>query len=515
MKKTRIFSRGGENIEKINEWLKDMVEYQKEADIISKEVKDALNNFSVGDSQKKEIIKTYILNLIYKENKIQEVYKYFNFDNDELMSVEDKFNLLLYSYCKRYGANAFIKIIEKYKLNLLRKKGNANYYYIDESDILLIYEKEKLELTKEDKVKISVQKIYSKYKGLGVIDELLSLNIDGISGGVSNKVDGFETVWIFYKGNMMHLEFLKFSNEELKRVCENLYRYNTLKQLSKRTGYVISKMKDGSRVVVARPEFGEDWMFFVRKFNITDKNMLDIITGNGSEDVVKILRFLVKGSRNIAITGQQGVGKTTLLTLLVEYIYDIYPIRIFETNFELNARKLYSNKNICSFQETEEICIKKALDFGKKTDGAVTIIGEVSNDQVAAHIIEIAQVASRFTIFTHHAKKFEHLVMSLRNSLINIGSFKNEEIAKEQVISILEFDVHIEKDFYGKRYISRITECIKLENDRYREINIVENEEGEFKFKNAISKEKTNEMMREMSKEDRDEFKYWIKSIYH
>ena len=58
-------------------------------------------------------------------------------------------------------------------------------------------------------------------------------------------------------------------------------------------------------------------------------------------------------------------------------------------------------------------CIEKAVHqlcapwtFKKKTDGSVNIIGEVATDPVASWMIQAAQVASKFTLFTHHAKTF-------------------------------------------------------------------------------------------------------------
>ena len=78
-------------------------------------------------------------------------------------------------------------------------------------------------------------------------------------------------------------------------------------------------------------------------------------------------------------------------------------------------------------------------------------------------MIQSAQVASKFTLFTHHAKTFPNLVTSLRNSMLRAGVFKDEKTAEEQVVQVLNFDIHLIKDFRGRRYIERITECIPVE----------------------------------------------------
>ena len=79
-------------------------------------------------------------------------------------------------------------------------------------------------------------------------------------------------------------------------------------------------------------------------------------------------------------------------------------------------------------------------------------------------MIQSAQVASKFTLFTHHAKTFPDLVTALRNSMLRAGVFKDEKTAEEQVVQVLNFDIHLVKDFKGRRYIERITECIPVEN---------------------------------------------------
>ena len=152
-----------------------------------------------------------------------------------------------------------------------------------------------------------------------------------------------------------------------------------------------------------------------------------------------------------------------MLMAMIENIYETMNLRITETAFELHLRKIYPTRNIVSMRETETISGQDCLDVQKKTDGSVNIIGEVATDPVASWMIQSAQVASKFTLFTHHAKTFPDLVTALRNSMLRAGVFKNEQTAAEQVVQVLNFDIHLVKDFRGRRYIERITECIPVE----------------------------------------------------
>ncbi len=152
-----------------------------------------------------------------------------------------------------------------------------------------------------------------------------------------------------------------------------------------------------------------------------------------------------------------------MLMAMIENIYETMNLRITETAFELHLRKIYPTRNILSMRETETVSGQDCLDVQKKTDGSVNIIGEVATDPVASWMIQSAQVASKFTLFTHHAKTFPDLVTALRNSMLRAGVFKNEKTAEEQVVQVLNFDIHLVKDFRGRRYIERVTECIPVE----------------------------------------------------
>ena len=458
------------------------------------ELKKALKGCTYGDVNDKKYVKELIYDILEKEYGVTEtnISKAIPFDIPSLLTAQDKFDILIYAYKKEFGYEALTEMIKKYDLAQLKYVAGETKpsYVITEDEISDIYEKENISLSFADKLSVVVQRIYQHYKGYSSIDEVRDMNIDGVSGGVSGLPESFlsqvaqtdgdyltqvsehkvpracDSIWIFFQGKSIRLAFLSFGTEaELKRVCQNIYKYNNPGQLSDTNGYKINEMKDGSRVVVVRPSFSETWAFFVRKFDVKRSTLEQWFKGEpGSDESIELLKFLVKGARIISITGEQGCGKTTMLMGMIENIYETMNIRVQETAFELHLRRIYPTRNILTFRETDTISGQEGLDVQKKTDGSVNIIGEVATDPVASWMIQAAQVASKFTLFTHHAKTFPNLVTALRNSMLRTGVFKNEKTAEEQVVSVLNFDIHLTKDFRGKRYVERITECIPVED---------------------------------------------------
>ncbi|MFC4600320.1 ATPase, T2SS/T4P/T4SS family [Cohnella hongkongensis] len=451
------------------------------------ELKKALRGCTSGDLRDKEYVKQVITDLLMQQYEMDDAHLnlLLPFQQPESLSAQDQFDILLDRYKQQFGLRALEQMIQVYELDRQRfdEDGQLEAYRISGSEIRDIYAKESPNLQTEDKLRIVVQRIYQHYKGFSVIDEMRDMRIDGVSGGVSGlpplmwegewaleeEVEwqalprSHDSVWLFYKGKSIHLSFLSFGTEqELRRVCQIIYKHNFPGQLSEANGFKVNEMGDGSRVVVLRPRFAESWAFFVRKFDVQNATLEQLIQDENAELPIGLIRYLVAGARITAITGAQGSGKTTLLMAMVRHIPAVLPIRVQEMSFELQLRKIYPNRNIVSLRETETITGQQGLDIQKKTDGSVNILGEVATDPVAAWMVQMAQVASLFTLFTHHAKTFRDLVLSLRNSLLKTGVFSSERVAEQQVVSVVNFDIHLRRDLDGRRYIERITECVPV-----------------------------------------------------
>ena len=302
------------------------------------ELKKALKGCTYGDVNDKKYVKELIFDLLSKEYGVTEVNisKAIPFDVPSLLTSQDKFDILLYMYKKDFAYEALTQIIKKYNLATLKYvAGEAKpCYVITKEEIDDIFEQEGLVLNFQDKLNVLVQRIYQHYKGYSSIDEIRDMNIDGVSGGVSGLPESFlsqvaqtdgdyleqitehkvpracDSIWIMFQGKSIRLAFLSFGREsELKRVCQNIYKYNNPGQLSDTNGYKINEMKDGSRVVVVRPSMSETWAFFVRKFDVKRATLEQIVTIPGKENAIDLLKFLVKGARIISLTGEQGCRK--------------------------------------------------------------------------------------------------------------------------------------------------------------------------------------------------------------
>lgn len=530
-------------------------------------LQNSLKTCSTGSLPDKIYVKEFISDLLARTYNINEknINLILPFDQPNRLTHQDQFEILLHHYKKKHGNDAFVQMCEEYDLTRLKKvieDGEEESYIILGEEIADIYREKIRHLTFEDKFNIIVQRIYQKYRGLGVIDEIRDMNIDGYSGGVSGDLPKqatmieddiqildamkessgeLDSIWVVIKGKMIHLSFLSFENQnELIRVCQLLYKHNHPGQLSQKEGYKINNMSDDSRIVVMRPPFAQSWAFFGRKFDLDWSSLEELILGKNNAVVIELIKFLMKGQRVTGITGPQGAGKTTTLTAMVKYISPTLPIRTIETFFELHLRKRYPGRNIFGIQETPYISGQEGADAFTKVDGKVGIFGEIATDPVASWAIQNFQKSFLFAIFTHHAKSTEFLVNTFVNSLMN-GSFSNEDTAEDQVINAIHFNVHLEHERNGNRYVEHITEIVPVDHqdlyaafinastfEEQRELwmrtsfkrkkfaarRIVEYRDGEYVVVNPPSERTLAEMKKRMTAEEVSQFNQFIEKHF-
>lgn len=460
-----------------------------------KRLRHALRSCVYGEGGEKDYVKHYIMREISAVNlSVWEKNCLLPVNNPEKLTAEHQFRILLYRYMKQYGKDGFRKLCEKGGFPRETEREDGSYYEITEQDIRHIYTDEAIILSNQEIMELICDMVYERF-GHGIIDRLRDCRLEGISGGVAGIPEQFfryetirkreyeeryahDSVFVMLNGVTARLSFLSFGSEqELKRVIKSLLRFEAPGELSYYRPYMVNDMKDGSRVFACRPPFSETWAFFIRKFDSTEeKKPEDLIVGTGAEDVIQALRYFVGGGLHIAITGAQGSGKTTLLKAMVRYISPKYNLRIAETVFELWMRRVFPQRNILTFRETESVDSTEGLDAFRKTDGNCLMMGEVGSIQAAALMIELSQVSEQ-QLFTHHAMTTEKLLGYFKNALLRTGSYSDEKMAREQVAEAFDIHVLCEKDLSGKRYVKEIAEVCSAEGGTVRVL---------YRYKNGV-----------------------------
>ncbi|WP_281692856.1 ATPase, T2SS/T4P/T4SS family [Agathobaculum desmolans] len=360
--------------------------------------------------------------------------------------------LLHYKIDLGYGAEAFGEFITAHNLQRLRHDADGSPgFYIDAADIDAAWKKERLVLDYDKKVEILNQIVYEEIKGNSCIDELLYQNLGDISTGVSGIPDSlfagsiedyehaYDTCWVRYKGNSIHLRFLTFgSYSKLKDVVRKGVAYEMKGQFSEKEGFKLGYAKDGSRRTAAIEPFGESPALWVRKF--TAKNESNESLFGNAKDFTKVMdveKILVRGGATLPVCGAQGSGKTTKLEALCAYIQNFYAIRVMESEFEARLRWKYPKKNIFTVEANENTPVSpaEAYNFSLRTAGDIYIIGEARGDDSIVNVTRTANRGGRSVLFTFHPNSPKATISEIANALIRQKMYAN---LKDAVATALE-----------------------------------------------------------------------------
>jgi pilus assembly protein CpaF len=454
-------------------------------------INDSLKSAVYGIESAKVYVQELIRGYLEERVSIEIIDQVLGLDNDSEPSPNVMFEIIMYRYKKRYSRDALKKWIIQNNFHLARdaagiiKLGDKDHY-ITANDLEESYYREKIILSRDEKIDILTVLLYQRFKGFGMVDTIAEMNVNGFNIGVSGSImdalnagaqakhetgniisSATNALWLYFGGNYIHMQFLDFGSEdEIRRIIQLLVRYNSPGPLSAKRGYIINTMHDKSRILALRPPVAEYWATFVRKFTLDDITPISLIVKDGVTDgevCVKLIQFIMRGLITTAVTGRQGSGKTTLMKAIISFYDPRYNIGVLEMAPELYLREIYPFRNIISVQETASVSLEELQDAFKKADRAITIVGEVATDPVSARMIQLAMTGSLCTLFSHHANTAKDLVLTLRNSLVNAGGFSNMAVAEKQVTDVVKINVHLDLSADGKRYIKRVTEIIQLD----------------------------------------------------
>lgn len=358
-------------------------------------------------------------------------------------------------------------------------------------------------ITYEEILDVMSIMLFSMYHGFEVIDSLMQLDFDGLnfgsSGSVRYEIDGdfdvkyrtVNSVWLQIDANWTLFSFLDFTSvPKMRKVVNQLVSYGDMPPMTEKQPFKVCDGYDGSRRVAIRPPSGESWFFSCRKFTLSVykmESLLNKVYVKNWELPGTLIMYLMKAEQTTAFTGQQNTGKTTLMKGAVEYIED-KNIRVLEMSFELALREIYTHKNVMTVKPTDYVSSAMLQDLLKKTDGWVSMVGEVAEDIVAARMIQFCLIASAFTIFSHHGLDDWGLVNGLTNSLVASGEYHDHKVAMSTVLDAIKNNVHLGFTEHHQRIIEYISQIVKISDlQPYPEI-----QDLLAKAKVALKREDTN-----------------------
>lgn len=494
LRKTRNLDTLGELVSKeLSEYVRDddvsdAIEGRQYAAIVNKKkiVARALDECIYGVERSVTTVLGQIKTILERElPTIEDCYEIVDFREVDFLHPNEQWEILIYFAKKSHRTDVMHYLNKTYhftdEVNVvnevtgeLQKRRLVDHQALN---MILMKELDGRTIEYNEMLDIISILVYNRRYGFGVVNTLRALDIDGFNFGTSGSIryviDGdyecvyrtTNSVWVQMDAKWVHFSFLDFGKEaEMKRVINQLVAWGTTSPMTEKHPYKVNDAYDGARITAVRPPAGECWACCIRKFSsglYVKEKLLNKPRISNWELPSTLMYYLMRGEQTTAFTGQQNTGKTSMMKAAMADVAMVN-IRILEMSFELAIRELYPWKNVITVKPTDYVTSSQIQDLLKKTDGYLSMVGEVAEDIVAARMIQFCLIASAFTIFSHHGRDDYSLINGLANSLVACGEYENHDVAISTVLDAIKNNVHL--DFMkGERVVAYISEIIKLD----------------------------------------------------
>jgi pilus assembly protein CpaF len=283
-------------------------------------------------------------------------------------------------------------------------------------------------------------------------------------------VNGPEHVFIERSGRVEPIPDLSLSPKSLEVAVRNIAR-RLGDDISEEKPVLDSRLPDGSRVAAVIPPCSLHGVTLtIRKFNAKHFGIEDLIrSGTIADDLAAILARAVVSRQNILISGGTGTGKTTLLTILAQFIPADQRILIIEDTAEIQI----SAPNLVRFEARvaqngfPAVTIRELLKASLRHRPDRILLGEIRGAE-AFDLLQLLNTGHSGTLSTVHANSALQAINRFTSCVLQSNVELPYRAIKSNIADSLNLLVHLERR-PGMRFVSEVLEIIGYnpDTDRY------------------------------------------------
>ncbi|MEL6343097.1 MAG: CpaF family protein [Myxococcota bacterium] len=310
---------------------------------------------------------------------------------------------------------------------------------------------------------IIVELVLAELFGLGPLDRFL-----GEDDVTEIMVNGPFIIFVERAGKLIETGHKFVDDEHVERIINRIVR-PLGRTIGPNNPLVDARLPDGSRVNAAvAPCTLDGPSITIRKFS---SNMLhlDALVGFGSmsQEMAMFMKALVRGRRNIVISGGTGSGKTTLINALSAYIDPGERVVTIEDAAELQLRQ----RNVVRMESKKptredpvEVTMRDCLVNALRMRPERILIGECRSIE-AFDMLQAMNTGHDGSMTTVHANSPRDAIARLETLALMGGVALPLPVMRRQLVSAVHFIIQVQRMQDGKRRITHITEIQGMEGE--------------------------------------------------
>ncbi|MFE7573170.1 CpaF family protein [Streptomyces sp. NPDC057521] len=301
-------------------------------------------------------------------------------------------------------------------------------------------------------------------------------------------INGYDEVWLDYgDSGRVRVAPVADSDEELQEMLRDLARRTgqSERTLSTADPFLALRLADGSRLQAVTGVTPKTFVT-IRRHRVKDVDLDGMIQlGAIDETLAAFLAAAVRAEKNIMITGEQAVGKTSLLRALLKEIDPDERFATIETEFELFAHTNGFHRQVVPMESREsngergadgrgagEITLLDLIHRALRMSLSRVVVGEVRGQEIVA-MMQAMTNGKGGNLCTIHARRPEIVFDRIAELYLLAQDNMTEQLAYRQAANGLDFIVFVsmrdETRIEGKRhrFVSHVLEVTGMgENGR-------------------------------------------------
>src|SRR6202167_5288572 len=270
-------------------------------------------------------------------------------------------------------------------------------------------------------------------------------------------INGPDRVFIERKGFIERASGITLGERALTVAVKNIAR-RLGDDISESNPILDSRLPDGSRVAAVIPPCSLGGVTLtIRKFNMRHFEMEDLImTGALDRALANRLEDYVLARKNILISGGTGTGKTTLLSIVGQFITPEERVLLIEDTAEIQLRQ----ENLVRFEARREqnglpaIAIRDLLKAALRHRPDRIVLGEIRGGE-AFDLLQLLNTGHSGTLSTIHANSAQQGLARFTSCVLQSGVEIPFRAIKTNIADSLNVVIHVERR-PGRRYISEV-----------------------------------------------------------